>query len=121
MRVFKLHHENAHEIQAYHSHGVTHLIIANHLLDAHIGMMFVDPQGVIGYHQASSDQLFILMTGSGWVAGADQKRVKIEPGQAAFWRSGEWHESGSDVGMTAVLIEADRLQPDLMDCDTPGG
>ncbi len=44
---------------------------------------------------------------------AERQRTNIETGQAAFWRGGEWHESGSDAGMTVVTIEAETLDPKI--------
>jgi hypothetical protein len=32
--------------------------------------------------------------------------------QAAFWEPGEEHESGSETGMVALVIEGDSLNPD---------
>lgn len=49
------------------------------------------------------------MEGSGWVAGDDGKHVPIEAGQAALWHSGEEHESGSDTGMRAAVLEAAEI------------
>jgi hypothetical protein len=28
---------------------------------------------------------------------------------AAFWADGEWHESGSESGMTVIVIEGETL------------
>jgi hypothetical protein len=56
-------------------------------------------------------QLFLVLAGEGWVRGAESDRIQIEPGQAAFWTTGEWHESGSETGMTAVVIESPALDP----------
>jgi hypothetical protein len=40
--------------------------------------------------------------------------MNIKAGQAAFWISGEWHESGTEFGMRAIVIESDSLDPILM-------
>lgn len=63
------------------------------------------PQGVIGFHQTTTDQLFLVVQGGGWVRGAEPGRTAIAAGQAAYWIKDEWHESGTDSGMTAILIE----------------
>jgi hypothetical protein len=36
----------------------------------------------------------------------------VEPGMAVFWQEGEMHESGSDDGMTAIVAEGSRLDPE---------
>lgn len=63
------------------------------------------PQGVIGIHQTTTDQLFLVVQGKGWVRGAEPARTAITAGLAAYWVKDEWHESGTDTGMTAILIE----------------
>lgn len=65
----------------------------------------LSPQGVIGFHQTTMDQLFLVVQGEGWVRGAEPERTTIAAGQAAYWIKDEWHESGTDTGLTAILIE----------------
>lgn len=67
----------------------------------------VPPGGVVGFHEATVSQLFCVVAGSGWVTGADRERVPVGPFEGAFWEAGEWHESGSDKGMTVVVLEGD--------------
>ena len=37
----------------------------------------------------------------------------IVPGQAAFWQIGEWHESGTETGLSAVVVESESLDPSV--------
>jgi quercetin dioxygenase-like cupin family protein len=76
-----------------------------------IGCMHIGPVGVVGFHQAGPAQLFLVVEGEGWVRSEDPEPVSIQAGQAAFWESGEWHESGSHTGMTAIVIESETLDP----------
>jgi len=77
-----------------------------------IGCMHIGPGGTVGYHQAVPKQLFLVVQGDGWVRSSDQPEpLAIHAGQAAFWESGEWHASGSDSGMTAIVIESETLDP----------
>ena len=76
-----------------------------------IGAMHIGPGGVVGFHQATVPQLFVVVAGEGWVRGPEAERTPIRPYQAAFWTAGEWHESGSDTGMTALAIEGDGVDP----------
>ena len=32
-------------------------------------------------------------------------------GQAAFWQAGEWHETRTTSGLTAIIVEGERLNP----------
>jgi hypothetical protein len=68
-------------------------------------VIHLPPDGIVGAHEASSHQLFCVVSGQGWVAGADDVRIPIGPLQAAEWRPGERHTSGTDTGMVAVVIE----------------
>jgi quercetin dioxygenase-like cupin family protein len=73
--------------------------------------MHIGPAGLVGFHQADPAQLFLVVAGEGWVRSETPEQVPIQAGQAAFWESGEWHESGSDTGMTAIVIEGQTLDP----------
>ncbi len=77
----------------------------------HIGCVHIGPSGVVGYHQATVPQLFLVVGGSGWVTSVDRVHHPIAAAQAAFWQEGEWHESGSDDGMMVIVIEAEALDP----------
>lgn len=79
--------------------------------DVRIGCMYLDAGNVVGYHQATTPQLFLVVAGEGWVRGPEEERQTIHAGQAAFWSGGEWHAAGTDTGMTAVVVEADTLDP----------
>jgi quercetin dioxygenase-like cupin family protein len=53
--------------------------------------------------------LFTVVRGAGWVSGGDGGRAAIAAGEAVLWEAGEEHESGSDEGMTALVVEAESL------------
>ena len=76
---------------------------------AHVVVIEVGPGGVVARHPAVVAQLFVVVRGSGWVSGADGERQEIRPGEAILWEPGEEHESDSDEGMTALVVEADSL------------
>jgi quercetin dioxygenase-like cupin family protein len=77
--------------------------------DAQVVLIEIAPGGVVGRHPAGVAQLFIVVRGAGWVSGADGERAQIGAGEAALWEPGEEHESGSDDGMTVLVVEADEL------------
>lgn len=62
--------------------------------------------GILGRHPAGVRQLFLVVAGGGWVRGADDVRHDRGPGQGVVWEPGEDHASGSETGMTAVIIQA---------------
>ena len=77
--------------------------------DAHVVVIEVGPEGVVARHPAVGAQLFAVVRGSGWVGGGDGRRESIEVGEAVLWEPGEEHESGSDEGMTVLVVEAESL------------
>jgi len=65
---------------------------------------------VLGRHPATTPQLFVAVRGSGRVGGGDGEGKPIEAGEAVAWELGDEHESGSDEGMTTIVVEADALE-----------
>jgi len=75
-----------------------------------VGVMHVAAGGVVGRHPTASGQLVLVTAGSGWVSGGDEQRLAVAVGDAVFWPAGTEHESGSDDGMTLVVVESDGLR-----------
>lgn len=80
--------------------------------DAHIYCVHVEPGGSIGAHPAGFAQLFLVVNGTGWAAGPDGQRVALTAGQGVYVAPGEVHAKGSESGMTAIMVQADQLQPE---------
>ncbi|WP_079508631.1 cupin [Mesobacillus jeotgali] len=77
----------------------------------HIGFMYLEHDGLIGFHQATMPQLLLIVSGTGFVRGESTEYLKVEPGTAVFWTKGEWHETKTDSGLTAIVIECEDLNP----------
>ena len=77
--------------------------------DAHVVVIEIGPGGVVGRHPAGVAQLFAVVGGSGWVSGEDGEREPIVAGDAVLWEPGEEHESGSEDGMSVLVVEAESL------------
>lgn len=77
--------------------------------EAHAYVLYFEPGGEIGPHEAGFGQIFLPLTGSGWVAGDDGERVALLEGQAALFRRGESHSKGSETGMTAMMVQVRDL------------
>lgn len=77
--------------------------------EAHVSVVHLDAVGGLPAHEAPTPQLFVVVNGQGWVSGQDGERHPVAYGDAAFWRQGELHESGTDSGMTAVVVQAMEL------------
>lgn len=79
--------------------------------EAHIHTVRFDPGGGLTPHPTGYSQLFIPLSGTGWVSGADDVRVPLSVGQAAFFRRGERHAKGSETGLVALMIQVRDLAP----------
>ncbi|GAB1786344.1 cupin domain-containing protein [Priestia aryabhattai] len=111
MKIYKFNKKNGNKVEKYNSNLATYLKMIRTNEAANIGCMYIDPQGILGHHQAPIAQLFVVVQGEGWVTGEDQKQINIKAGEAAFWEKGEWHTSGSNSDMTAILIQSEFLKP----------
>jgi hypothetical protein len=67
--------------------------------------------GCIGPHPTGYAQLFLVVQGSGWAAGADGHRVPLRAGEGAWFLRGELHSKGSDEGMLTIMVQASEMQP----------
>ena len=74
----------------------------------HIYFVHLEAGGIIGPHPAGFDQLFLVASGSGWVAGPDGLRQSLIAGQGAVIVRGEVHSKGSDAGLSAIMIQIER-------------
>ncbi|MDR7071513.1 cupin [Fictibacillus barbaricus] len=78
---------------------------------AHIGCMYLEEGGIIGYHQAVVPQLLLIVSGNGFVRGESGEFIPIKAGEAVFWTMDEFHETRTDSGLTAIVIESEELNP----------
>ena len=67
--------------------------------------------GRIARHPAAADQILAVVEGSGWVSGDNGHEEPIAAGEAVYWRRGEAHETRTESGLTAIVIEAESLAP----------
>jgi mannose-6-phosphate isomerase-like protein (cupin superfamily) len=79
----------------------------------HIGCMYLEVDGVIGYHQAVTPQILLIVAGEGEVRGEKDEYFKVQAGDAVFWEKDEWHETRTKKGLTAIVIENEELSPSL--------
>lgn len=108
MQLFCL--DDGHQVTQFGSQSALHQRILRGNAAFQIDLITLGAGGGLGYHQAVGNQLFLVLDGQGWVRGADEQRFKIRKGMAVFWRQGEWHESGTDTGLVAVVIEGSGFQ-----------
>ncbi len=111
MKLYAFDLSRAHLVTKYESHGVATHAIANLTDETRVTCMYITPMGVVGLHPAPVSQLFCVVSGHGWVRVAQGDPVPISAGFAAFWEAGEAHESGTDEGMTIIVLEGQGLNP----------
>jgi quercetin dioxygenase-like cupin family protein len=97
------------ELTAFASTGVRHVRIHAGTDGAFsAGLMHLAPGGRIGRHEATLPQVLAVLSGEGYVSGADGLPHPISAGQAACWSPGEEHETWSGgTGLTAFVVEAE--------------
>ncbi|MGH1281015.1 cupin [Bacillus basilensis] len=109
MKIFDCSEEVGKQITAFQSNFIMSKIL-DHKGNIHIGAMHLRENGIIGYHEAVVSQLLLIVNGEGYVCGADKEKVKVEAGQAVFWKKGEFHETCTENGLIAIVIESEDLE-----------
>jgi len=79
--------------------------------------MHLGENGIVGYHQAVSPQLLLIVSGEGLVRGEQEEYFNVETGDAVFWNKGEWHETKTGKGLMAIIIESQELLPIMQDVE----
>src|SRR5215472_5834109 len=97
-------------VRRYNSEGLRVARIAEGEGQVDLTCLTVEPGGVIGTHPAVGIQLFLAITGDGWVAGADGDRVPITTGWGVRWEAGEDHTCGTETGLVALAVEGASLE-----------
>jgi quercetin dioxygenase-like cupin family protein len=109
VRIFAF--EPMREITRFDSHGATIGGVARAGGAVRVSLLQLAAGGLVGAHPAACPQLFLVVAGSGWARTGDEPRSSLAAGEAALWDADEMHESGSDHGLTAVIVEADAIEP----------
>ena len=79
--------------------------------EAHAYVLYFEAGGEIGPHQAGFGQLFLALSGDGWVAGGDGVHHALAAGEAAFISRGEVHSKGSETGLKALMVQVRDFSP----------
>ena len=110
MEFYEINKENGKKISKFNSNFILSRIIQTDNV-TNIGFMHLDEKGIVGYHQAVVPQLLLILNGEGYVRGEKDEYFKVQPGDAVFWEKNEWHETKSENGLTAIVIESQELNP----------
>ena len=79
--------------------------------DVRAAIFRLGPGGRIARHPATMPQILAVLEGAGHVSGPDGVFAPIASGEAVFWGAGEEHETVTDGGLTALVLEAYGLEP----------
>ena len=109
MKVVDFSVERSRPIDLYESIAASSVSLGEGHGEVHVYCVRLGPGGSIGRHDAGFDQLFLVVEGSGWAEGGDGRHVTLASGRGAFFSKGEMHAKGSDAGLTALMVQADRL------------
>lgn len=111
MKIINFSKERAKPIEHFQSVGASSVGLGDGHGEAHVYCVQFEPGGEIGQHPTGFGQLFLVVAGAGWISGQDGVRVELAAGQGAYFSRGELHAKGSDVGMTAIMIQVRELEP----------
>ncbi|EPD50284.1 hypothetical protein HMPREF1210_02855 [Paenisporosarcina sp. HGH0030] len=112
MEFYQFNKESGKQISKFNSDFIMSRIIQTDKT-TNIGCMHLDKNGIVGYHQAVVPQLLLILSGEGTVRNDKEEYFKVQSGDAVFWEKDEWHETKSNDGLTAIVIESTELNPSL--------
>lgn len=111
MKILRFHASLAESIESrpYEVELASSIPLAEGEGEAHAYVMYFEPGGEIGPHEAGFGQLLFAVSGNGWVAGGDGERHALAEGQGAFIHRGEIHSKGSETGLVALMVQVRDL------------
>lgn len=111
MQIIDFSEDRAELVSQFGSVGASSVRLGDGSGEAHAYCVRFASGGAIGRHPAGFGQLFLIVEGAAWAAGADGERVALRAGQGAYFARGEQHAKGSDTGCTAIMIQVSDLAP----------
>ena len=97
-------------ITRYASTAASSAEIARGAGKAHVHVLEFAQGGVIGPHPTGFAQLFVVLSGNGWAAGADGVKLPLTAGDVVYFDKAEQHSKGSHGPMHALMVQVDSLQ-----------
>jgi quercetin dioxygenase-like cupin family protein len=111
MRVIEFSRRLGRTIDVFDSAGASSVALGDGSGEAHVYAVHFEPGGEIGAHETGFAQLFLVVEGEGWVAGADGRRTRLRAGQGAYFERGELHAKGGITATTAIMVQVAELVP----------
>ncbi|GAA0371979.1 hypothetical protein GCM10008932_24120 [Alkalibacterium iburiense] len=113
MQFFKLTKDTGLKITEFNSNFYLSKIIQSNQ-PVKISCMHLGENGIIGLHQATTPQLFLIINGKGLVKGKNGNIVEVNSGSAVFWDKNEWHETRTEDGLIAIAIESEDIDCSIL-------
>jgi len=76
-----------------------------------ISCMYLEENDIIGYHEATVNQILYVVQGECDVCNEQKQYKRLRAGDAVFLGKGEWHETKTTTGVTAIVVEGEKLSP----------
>lgn len=111
MKIYRFDRETGTPIDEHGSTAAAISTIASLNEPASVKCIHIEPKGLVGSHPAVNPQLLLVVQGNGYLRGEGAIRTPIKAGQAVHWDRGEWHETSTDSGLVAIVIESATLDP----------
>jgi quercetin dioxygenase-like cupin family protein len=111
MKIFSFNRDAGKPIEQLGSSAAMISTVARLNEPATVHCIHMEAEGLVGSHPAENPQIFMVVQGEGYFRGEGALRTPIQAGQAIYWDKGEWHETSTDTGMMAVVIESTALDP----------
>jgi hypothetical protein len=111
MKIYRFDAEVGRKIDAFDSVNFVMSKVVHLAAEARVSCAHLGPDGRIGHHLAVVPQLMLVMQGAGWVRGEAADRIPLAVGHAVYWEQDEWHETTTDRGLMAIVIESKALDP----------
>jgi quercetin dioxygenase-like cupin family protein len=112
MRTIRFTPERAEPITQFGSAGAASVHLADGEGASHAYCLHFAPGGAIGPHVAGFGQLFLVVAGEAWAAGADGERAALAAGEGAVFERGELHSKGSERGATVIMVQMREMSAD---------
>ncbi len=120
MKIYDFGSDHGEKIDKFNSNFIFSKIIRS-TTEVKVSCFHLGAKGIVGFHQAVTPQLFLVVKGRGWARGKFPNKTPIAENQAVFWDKNEWHEAGTDTGLVAIVIEGEFENPsDFMSTDWDG-
>lgn len=102
----------AYDASAFGSTGATIAPMGSGPLTAlSVSYLRLEAGGRLGRHPASGRQWLLVVSGTGEAIGAEGEPVSIAAGTLVAWSTGEMHETRTEAGLAALILEGGDWQP----------